>query len=474
MLFISRNRARQLHSVFRKAGFRSRTNKSDTVFFAAGAEGCRIVAVQDRVMVEYHLSGRFDPMSFNVPLSVFADASSRKQDEIRFDVEDPEHVTVSWYEARVPKRQVYTFKTDSPPLVAATPQPLATIPAGLLKALGDATEVAAHDSTRFALNCLRLSGSKKDIAATDGSQLLIHGGIDWPWAGEVIVRANPVFHCPELPQEEPVTVGCLEDRVLFRVGNWSIWLVIEKDARFPRVEDLVQRADTATATLTISAPDSKFLATSLPQLPSDNEYNSPVTIDLNGRIAVRAKPADKETTTELVLANSQYVGTPVRVNTNRNFLQRALRFGFSTLSVFDPSVPLQCQDAQRTLLWSVLDPKQALAPTDDGVRIESSVGSVQPSSPSSLPRKRIAMIANSQTSSGSTKGEKSSPKASSVSTAKTETASPIEQAVTLRAALRDTLSKTNDLIRSLKRQKQQSRLVQATLASLRQLQGVGT
>lgn len=73
----------------------------------------------------------------------------------------------------------------------------------------------------------------------------------------------------------------------------------------------------------------------------------------------------------------------------------------------------------------------------------------------------------------STNSGKSSATAKPVSPAKSETASPIEQAVALRAALRDTLSKTNDLIRALQRQKQQSRLVQATLASLRQLQGVG-
>ena len=52
-------------------------------------------------------------------------------------------------------------------------------------------------------------------------------------------------------------------------------------------------------------------------------------------------------------------------------------------------------------------------------------------------------------------------------------AGPIEQALALRDSLRDSVNKTNELIRSLKRHRQQSRLVATTLASLKQLQQAG-
>lgn len=42
----------------------------------------------------------------------------------------------------------------------------------------------------------------------------------------------------------------------------------------------------------------------------------------------------------------------------------------------------------------------------------------------------------------------------------------------LRSSLRQALSDTNELIRSLKRQRKQSRLVQSTLASLKELKAV--
>ena len=55
---------------------------------------------------------------------------------------------------------------------------------------------------------------------------------------------------------------------------------------------------------------------------------------------------------------------------------------------------------------------------------------------------------------------------------KEDQASPIEQVVVLRNKFRETVNLSNELIRSLKRQKKQSRLVASTLASLKELQKV--
>ena len=49
----------------------------------------------------------------------------------------------------------------------------------------------------------------------------------------------------------------------------------------------------------------------------------------------------------------------------------------------------------------------------------------------------------------------------------------IQQAEALRTLLRDTLLKTNGLVKALKRHRRQSRIVSNTLASLRQLKSLG-
>ena len=48
--------------------------------------------------------------------------------------------------------------------------------------------------------------------------------------------------------------------------------------------------------------------------------------------------------------------------------------------------------------------------------------------------------------------------------------SSLDQAVALQSALRDAVAKTTELIRTLKREKKQAKLVRSTLASLRQIQ----
>ena len=54
-----------------------------------------------------------------------------------------------------------------------------------------------------------------------------------------------------------------------------------------------------------------------------------------------------------------------------------------------------------------------------------------------------------------------------------ELAGLIEQVDGLRTVLRDVLVKTNELAKGLKQHRRQNRLVQNTLASLRQLKGIG-
>ena len=54
-----------------------------------------------------------------------------------------------------------------------------------------------------------------------------------------------------------------------------------------------------------------------------------------------------------------------------------------------------------------------------------------------------------------------------------QTQGVIEQTIALRDALRATVVQANELIRTLKHQKRQTRIVNSTLESLRQLQKVG-
>ena len=107
------------------------------------------------------------------------------------------------------------------------------------------------------------------------------------------------------------------------------------------------------------------------RLPGADDLNGPATLDLNGRIAVRARAPTGPRATELVLTRSDYTGVPVRVNANLAFLARAVRLGFSEVGFVDADSPVVCRDGRRTFCFQPLSKGSAIPPTDDVIRIES-------------------------------------------------------------------------------------------------------
>ena len=87
----------------------------------------------------------------------------------------------------MPKLIKYTAKqpTDAFP---AVPNEFTMNRVGLLQALHEASEVTDADSHRFALGCLQLS-KDGNINATDGRQLLVQQGFNFPWTEVYCVLA---------------------------------------------------------------------------------------------------------------------------------------------------------------------------------------------------------------------------------------------------------------------------------------------
>ncbi len=207
-----------------------------------------------------------------------------------------------------------------------------------------------------------------------------------------------------------------------------------------------------------------------------------MTLDLNGSIAVRAKAADQSHPTEVVLKGSQWSGEPIRINTNRTFLARAVKLGFQELFIYGNKVPVLCQDDDRKYVWALLDPESAITPAEDAIRILSSEANPETPVTQSRTQRRVSPVpepvnspngnaasnGNSQTNGHATKTNgqirRTTPKAR-----QQDLAGLIQQAETLRTALRDTLVKTNELLKGLKRHRRATRTLETTLGAIRQL-----
>ena len=364
----------------------------------------------------------------------------------------------------------------------ALPTTWASNPAGLIDALAEAIETGTPDSTRYALECIQLQGARGEIVATDGRQLLVRSGYSFPWADDLLIKARPIFGCRALPRDQPVEVGRTDTHVFLRVGPWTISCVIQKELRFPAVERVIPAASEITARLRLDPADARFLESALGRLPGGDQNNSPVTVDLNGEIAVRsAAPDQPNQVTEVVLNRSSYTGSPLCVCTNRALLERALRLGYTEIGFTGVESPFVCRDGSRVYAVQALSGGSVPGADVEVIRIESGAATGGDSrvatrtettrSPMTVraPRNGHEPVPAAETR--ITAPERPAETASAAATEKpgTSLAALIQEAESLHAALADAKSRTARLVAGLRRQRKQSRLVNETLKSLREL-----
>jgi hypothetical protein len=244
-------------------------------------------------------------------------------------------------------------------------------PSDLLRALNDAVNTTDVEGHRYALHRIQLRGNTGSIAATDGRQLLVHSGFDFPWDGDLLIGRTKVFGSRELPKGKPVAIGRTAPWLAIQVGPWSFYLRTDKEGRFPEVDAHVRPAREAISTLILSSADARFLAGSLDRLPGGDPLDGALTLDLDGTIAIRALGRQREQVTELVLRGSRVTGKALRVRTRGSYLERALRLGFERIHFFSPKAPVVCEDDRRRYVWALLSPDGAIPPCTQALQIPS-------------------------------------------------------------------------------------------------------
>jgi len=473
MLTITRCQARRLAAVFRRhaLGIAHKGPIPPLVLHADPDAGLRVRFHHPGLAVELALPGdaqHGEPIA--LPLEAPGDVQGRDEGVVTLEADGPGRTVVRWADRGIPRSRAYAV----PPIADLTafpglPDQLEPIPATVLDALVEASGTTDAASTRYALGCLALRGDSSDLAATDGRQVLIHRGFSWPWAGTVLARRPPPLLGKELPRDRPVEVGKTDSHVILRAGPWTVWLAIQ-DGRFPHVDHVIPAAESAATRLRLDPQDAAFLTDALSRLPGGDLTNAPVTVDLNGVVAVRARGEGEDRPTELVLARSAYTGAPVRFCANRAFLARAVGLGLTGLEFGGPDQPVACRGGGRVYAFQPLSSEGAIGPADDAIRIES--GAAEPPIPARrpdeppkardpvserYPRPRPWPSADGGAEPSSNPGGGAG------------LAPLIQEAVALHDALGDAKSRAARLIGALRRERKRSRLLTSTLAQLRAL-----
>ena len=453
MIELTRRQVRTVRTTIRQALGITSAGRAPAVTFRSTPDGLLVQAVNDNIAIEYLIPGDRPPECLSVPYAALVACEARRDDAVTIRRLD-DTVMLRWNDGGIPQESQHT--ACEPAEIPNSPASLSIIEPKFLSAMAEAVATTDNESTRYALSCIRLRGSDGQIAATDGRQALIQTGYEFPWDDDVLVPASRVFASKEFCSADEVAIGRSDDWVTIRSGSWTVHLKIEKEARFPAVEDQVPNVNSATTTLTFSDADAEFLTKAMKRLPGAKEYNAPITADLNGAVVLRVKSVEQSTLTELVLTNSQRDGDEIRFNSNREFLARAARLGFRQVHLRGPESPAFCTVDCRSYIWALLGKEGAFAPDANATRIESPAHSRNPHR-----KNRITIPMKQPTTQTTSRSDTNRP------------TNVLASAEALRDSLSQALTDTRELISAIKARRKQNRLVESTLRSLKQLENIG-
>jgi hypothetical protein len=468
MLTLTRVLARTLRNACRKALDLRANSPIHRIHFEAGASGLIARAQGHEAAIQYYEPGTFPAASLDIPIHLLKEIEGSRPDPVQIE-QSKNRLTANWYERAVPRAfSVESSDNPNPLEFPAEPENWTDVEPTIVQAFADAMRSTDEASSRYALGCVQLRGKEGSITATDGRHLLKQTGFVFPFEDELLVRPNKLFGSKEFLPGERVEIGKTDTHVVFRTGPWTLYLSVAKDGRFPRVDDVIPRYSDAPTVVELSREDRDFLIANLQSLPVHDETYREITLDVNGKVAIRAKQGE-DAPTELVLCRSRKTGSDTVLASNRIYLQRAAQLGLTHLYLFGQDRPVLAKDARRTLVWMLLDKECIVPASADSKQVLSDPAFVSPSPPSIPMHKRKNTLPPSQAHQNVST---SAPIDDAATSATPVTASPLDQAIRLRSSLQDALDASNALVRCIKRQKKHDRAYKAAIASLRQLQAV--
>ena len=416
-----------------------------------------------RAETRERLRDEADVLAFTA--SVLQEFEGRQEDSVTLEALSPGQGRVRCTDAGV--QRVLDFGATDPgsgPPFPPTPEKWASMPAEFLTALDEAARTTANESTRFALARIQLRGKGGQVVGTDGKQLLLHSGFDFPWTDDVLLPRVSAIGSSEMRSAGAVRMGRTEKHVVVGVGPWTFHLTLDATSRFPDVQCVIPRSSAHASRLTLHPQDAAFLTHTLPKLPGSDDDRS-LTLDLDRRICVRVPGQGSSMATEIELSRSTAAGRPLRFCCVRDHLLRALKLGFRELQLTAAESPILFKEERRLYLAMPVAPSSALAPAAETMRLDSASSGPPPETP---PIERSQPIMSVPRTNGHAAED---PLSSTPAPAESlGTAEVITEAEGLRTLLQEAGGRLTRLITALKLQRKQHRTFRAAMESLRQLQ----
>ena len=380
-------------------------------------------------------------------------------------------------------------------------------------AVWEALECASEDSSRYVLNGACLDTRNKEahyVIGTDGRHLYSANSFRFNLPEPLIIPTGKFVTWPGFMNDGPWKLLMLpaikidpKDKKADKSKEAPPWLQIDSDhwsyiaraidGEYPNWKQVVPNVEGKWTKIALEASAAKDILNAIPLLPGGDTLNRTIVLEVasNG-LALKGQGAEQKDWTRILVKSVRITGKSTEVAMNRDYLARALRFGFSEISIQDSLTPVVFTSQAKSLIVMPVrleSPPEAPAPAKSatapqppsqpettpaappsapGVNNATEQSNTMPSTTTTMtPPERGNLRGNNNTSTNGHAGSEDT--RSAFKTA-------LEQIDRIKTNLRNVIGDLNDAVTMLKtaekEQKATSKEIDAVRAKLREIQSV--
>ncbi|MDB6024467.1 MAG: polymerase sliding clamp subunit [Verrucomicrobiales bacterium] len=233
------------------------------------------------------------------------------------------------------------------------------LPKGFKETLRQAMECASTDNSRYVLNgaCLDVTTSDKAhyIVGTDGHQLFAANSFTFKLDASVLISTRRFLAWPGFMDDGEWRLKVLPKAeshspwVQITSDNW-VYVARQIDGNFPNWKQVVPRPNSKWTHITLDESAADLMLGTIPMLPGRDRQHEPIELEVRENSLFVKGTGNNGNHGQAKINGATIVGKSVEVSLNRNYMLKALRFGFRTFEIDDSLSPMLFTNGGKTMV----------------------------------------------------------------------------------------------------------------------------
>ncbi len=233
------------------------------------------------------------------------------------------------------------------------------------------TQVISTEIARYRIDCICLDGDRSQMMATDGRQIFIGNSIAFPWKGKCLLPVGPTLPDRVLFNGATLSVAKSANELLFKNGSWT-YRVQTPEPNFPDPEAIIPHPGDTDLLVQLHEEDARQIEELLPLMPGGETPTRYVTLEAGEELLLRAESQGAQAS--LPLRSTFWMGDPIHVSFNRDYLLRAIRLGHRELRFQAGTKPVLARNKDTLYMFMPVTLRDEEVTQDDESGNESNEG----------------------------------------------------------------------------------------------------